>query len=136
MSNIAQALSSVPTVELPGGWTSDGLRESVLEAAIDSHRFPSETDRILASYGDDGGKAFFPSFETLVSMGVNVEQLAIALENGLQPEGFGQTLATLDVATVNGALESLNDVAEDARLHPDPLDRIMHRHGECDCVAG
>jgi hypothetical protein len=129
------------------GWTLSDAIEASLEARIESHRYVDETDRILSRFEDV--ETLFPSYGALVSMGVDVSRLADALDNGLDArlfgtvleqgleiEGFNQTLeAGIDIPTFNAGMEHLVEQQRLLELHPDPVERVMHCHGECSCIA-
>lgn len=118
---------------LPEGWTLASANEAIVESVIDQHRFACIGDRVLARYEGDEGHALFPSTEELTERGINLEVLAAAFNNGLTGEGFAGLLSTMSVDSLNGNLELFNEHAEDVARHPDPVERIMHRHGECSC---
>ncbi|HEY9870887.1 MAG TPA: hypothetical protein V6D08_17105 [Candidatus Obscuribacterales bacterium] len=131
------------------GWTLSDAVEASLEARIESHRYADETDRILSRIPGEDVETLFPSYEALVKMGVEVTRLADALDNGLDAklfgavleqgleiEGFNQTLeAGIDIPTFNAGMEHLVEQQRLLELHPDAVDRALHRHGECSCVA-
>ncbi|MBX9639428.1 MAG: hypothetical protein K2X97_06770, partial [Mycobacteriaceae bacterium] len=81
MSIVQQALLFGDNVQLPDGWTPEGVRQAVAESVIDRHRFADPGSAVLARYEDVDG--IFPATEELVARGVDVEQLAIAFNNGL-----------------------------------------------------
>lgn len=118
---------------LPAGWTLASANEAIIESVIDHHRFAEPGDRVLARYEGDEGHALFPSADVLTERGLNVEELAAAFGNGMTGEGFAELLSTMSVDSLNGALELFNEHHEEVARHPDPVDRVMHRHGECSC---
>ena len=94
-----------PTDEIAPGWTRAAAEEASAESVIDHHRYADETDRVLASYEDV--PTFYPSFDELVALGVDVKAMAAALTEGtVNPADLGQDIATLPVAVVNLALRS------------------------------
>ena len=119
--------------------------EMAAESVIDHHRFESNADRILARYEDDV-PALMPSADELSEMGIDVVGLAKALTAGLNARHFGIALAAdmlvidslnselaagIDVAVYNECLEHMVDIVAEREAHPDPVDRILCRHGEC-----
>jgi len=113
------------------------------EAVIDRFRFADDTDRILSRYEEVD--TIMPSFDELVAIGVDVVRLADALEAGLNAETFGRlvesqldiesfnaTLAAgISIPTFNEGMEHLVEISDEAARHPDPVDRILCRHGDC-----
>jgi len=130
------------------GWTESDMRDAATEARLEAHRYADETDRILARYEDVD--ALFPSYEELKALGItNLDKLADALDNGLSADLFGKVLGQgLDVEMFDRSLAAgidnipqFNDGMEHlveqhalVALHADPLDRVMHCHGECACA--
>ena len=121
------------TVALPQGWTLASANEAILESVIDHHRFANFGDRALALFEGDEGHELFPSCEVLSARGVDLEVLVAAFNAGLTGEGFAELLPTMSADGLNGALELFTEHSEDVARHPDPVDRVMHRHGECSC---
>src|SRR5262245_235577 len=75
------------------GWTKKAAREAALESRIEAHRYQVDEecdDRILARYEEVD--TLFPCIEVLQLLGVNVEKLADALDNGLDARLFGLVL--------------------------------------------
>ncbi|MGD9681924.1 MAG: hypothetical protein AB7W16_12135 [Candidatus Obscuribacterales bacterium] len=116
------------------GWTPAAAALAAAESIIDSHRFANETDRVLARHEGDEGLALFPSTDELMAMGVSLYDLSGALEAGLKGEDVAGLLASYDADTLNGHLANYVEHAELASLHPDPVERVLHRHGECACA--
>jgi hypothetical protein len=122
------------TTGLPKGWTLASAHEAIIDSVIDHHRFANLGDRALALYEGDEGHELFPSSEELSARGVNLETLVTAFNNGLTGEGFAELLSTMtSVDSLNGNLELFNEHHEDVARHPDLVDRVMHRYGECSC---
>jgi len=69
----------------------------------------------------------------LTERGINLETLAAAFGNGLTGEGFAELFSTMSVDSLNGNLELFNEHHEEVTRHPDLVDRVMHRYGECSC---
>ena len=128
------------------GWTE----AAVAEVVIDSHRFASHEDRVLALWdGEGASETVMPSCQELVALGVDVVALAEALQNGLDPAGFGQVLGNgLDIpafnleiggvrniAELNEGMEHLIGVNQLLELHPDAEDRVLHHLHECSCYG-
>jgi len=120
-------------IELPEGWTEDGVRHAIAESVIERHRYPDETSVILARHGEVG-EALFPSTTELAEMGVDVELLAIAFNHGLAADGLDGLVREHSPGTVNWALGEMVETARLAEIHPDSFDRVMHAHGECACA--
>lgn len=131
------------------GWTLSDAAEASLEARIESHRYADETDRILSRIPGEDVETLFPSYEALVALGVDVSRLADALDNGLdaklfgtvleqglEVEGFNQTLeAGIDIPSFNAGMEHLVEHKRLLELYQDAVERVMHGHGECSCIA-
>jgi hypothetical protein len=138
----------VNNAELIGttGWSIADALDEALSTRLDAHRYGTLADRVLARYEDVDAR--FPGSEELKAMGVDIVRLADALDAGLDADLFGKVLgqgldidglnATLengiDIPSFNEGLSHLVDVHELHQLHPDPVDRTMHLHGECSCA--
>lgn len=120
-------------VAVSNGWTAADARRAFIESVIDEHRFAEFGDRVLARYEGDLGHALFPSVAELGERGIDLETLVTAFGNGLTGEGFAELLSTMPVDSLNGALELLNEYQEEVARHPDLMDRVAHRYGECGC---
>lgn len=131
MTTENRQLAIVTAGALPEGWTAEGLCEVMLSAQIEQYRFASEFEAVLARHEGDEGLALFPSVDELIERGVELFALASAFENGLTGEGFAGLLSSMDVDTLNGALANFVEHAESVAANPDPVDRILCRHGEC-----
>ncbi|MBK9141498.1 MAG: hypothetical protein IPM23_03310 [Candidatus Melainabacteria bacterium] len=83
------------------GWTPAAAALAAAESVIDSHRFATETDRVLARHEGDEGLALFPSTDELMAMGVSLFDLSRALEAGLKGEDVAGLLASYDADTLN-----------------------------------
>jgi hypothetical protein len=135
--------------------TSREVAEMVAESIIDNARFGSTVDRILARHEDV--PSLFPSAETLTEKGADIVVIGQALENGLDPVAFGKAIElgldlaafcaafesgglhvehfagmveSLDMETLNGALEQVVEVIEEHAQFPNLTDRVLHRVGE------
>jgi hypothetical protein len=86
-------------------------RNDVLEmwadSVIDSRRFSSVEDRLLARYDEEDVDALMPSADELSDIGFDVVGLAMALEAGLDAEMFGKAYSLLDIAEFNIKLLTL-----------------------------
>lgn len=83
----------------------------------------------------------------LAERGINLPRLCELLNIEDDADGFTAGLRELDVSLAaldggtidlvdfNHALEHIADGHELHQLHPDLLDRIMHRHEECSCYG-
>jgi hypothetical protein len=135
--------------------SSRDLLEMVAETIIDKARFGSRTDSILARYEDV--PTLFPSADELTEKGADIVHIGNALEAGLDPVAFGKAIElgldlkafsaafecgglqvehfagmveSLDMETLNGALEQVVEVIEEHTQFPNPTDRVLHRLGE------
>jgi hypothetical protein len=129
-----------------GGWTIADMLSMSAEATIDRYRFASLSDRVLSRHEDV--PALMPSADELSFMGVDIVGLARALEAGLNPELFGQVVGMLDIASFNEELaaglnvslynegmDHLSDVASMYAAHPQRIDQILCRYGDCGGVS-
>ena len=130
-----ELVSAASGVDLPEGWSGDGLAITVLACRIDEHRFESDADAVLARHEGDEGFALFPSTDELMEQGVDLMSLASAFDAGLTGSGFAEIYASLDVETLNGALANFAEHHEFAETHSDPVDRALCRFGECSVCA-
>jgi hypothetical protein len=129
--------------------------EMAAESTIDHARFTSTPDRILARYEDV--PALFPSADELTAKGADIVDIGNALDAGLDPVAFGKAIElgldlrafcaaylcgglhvehfagmveSLDMETLNGALEQVVEVIEEHTQFPNPVDRVLNRLGE------
>lgn len=128
---------------------------------LDQHRYRDGASRILARYENLGGESmFFPCDEDLTGLGVNLDTLATALDEGtISGERVEVLLAELSAGSIDA--EQFNDnvgltlipanvdlpladrltaaahlpgVLESARFHGDDhIERALHAKGLCSC---
>lgn len=135
MTKLVELVGVSNGVDLPSGWTGDGVIHAVLATRIDEYRFESEVDAILARHEGDEGYALFPSADELMGEGVDLFALCAAFENGLTASGFADIHASLDVETLNSGLANFAEHREFLTTHRDPVDRVLCMHGDCDVCA-
>lgn len=87
------------------GWTLADAEAAIVDSTIDHYRFANRGDRALALVEGDEGHALFPDADDLRASGIDVEKLAIALRNGLDPVQVAEMRQALEAATINGVLD-------------------------------
>ena len=114
-------------------FSPDAVGEMWADAVINDAGYATRTDLVLSRY--EHVERFFPNADELRERGVDVMKLAACLQEGLiVVEHFNDTINSLSVDELNGALEHLLEGSEAYRAHPDDaLDRSMHLQGCCGC---
>lgn len=82
----------------------DAVLELWAESTIDSHRFGSDADRVLARWDEGDADVLMPSADELGAFGFDIVGLAKALQGGLNAELFGKAYRLLDIAEFNRVL--------------------------------
>lgn len=111
----------------------DNLAEIWADSVIDDAGYRDKVDQVLARL--ENVDRLFPTADELRSMGIDTVKLAACLQEGLiVREFFNDTIESLSVEDLNGALEHLLEGSEAYKAHPeDALDRSMHLQGCCCC---
>lgn len=105
------------------------------DTIVDNAGYKSRTDKVLALHNEPGIDRYFPTADELRKMGVQVEKLAVCIDEGLIiVETIGNHISTMTPDELNGCLDNILEASEAYAAHPtDAIDRAMHRHGCCGC---
>ena len=111
----------------------DTIAEIWADSIVDDAGYASKEDLLLSRHEEV--ERLFPTADELRARGVDLVKLAACFQENLIIRNlFNDTLNSLTVDELNGALEHLLEASEAFRAHPDDaLDRSMHYRGCCNC---
>lgn len=110
---------------------------------LDTYRFvdadgnPDRVERTLARHGEDEGARYADS-DTLEAMGLNLENLGLAISEGLEIAMFSDIIAegSFSMDDLNGMIENFIEARMDVAAEPCPAQRAFARIEGCGFVQG
>lgn len=99
---------------------------------LDADGNPDRVESTLARYGEDEGARYEDS-DTLEANGLDLENLGIAFDVGLDIRGFSDLIAENEYSMddLNGMVENFIEASEEAAAEPDPAQRAFARIEGC-----